>query len=125
MTQGGATMKCYDTHLSVGDWTPSDNEYTVTGYVSKYNTPQLAPRSADDLAVIQGIGSSKEDAFSIRTGSNLIVISSDKDAAVEIYNALGQMVKHAALKAGETTVSIAKGMYIVKVMDKTTKVIVK
>ena len=65
------------------------------------------------------------DAASIRTSANGIVVNANEAAVVNVFNAAGQLVKAARVAAGETTVTVPAGFYLVKVADKVAKVIVK
>ena len=56
--------------------------------------------------------------------SSVIVAPADGSAVVEIYDISGKLVKSADI-AGRTQISLAEGLYLVKVNGRTVKVVVR
>ena len=53
------------------------------------------------------------DKFSVKGGNGVITVNADKAQAVKVYTAGGALVKSEAVAAGETSISVAAGLYIV------------
>lgn len=101
----------------------------VIAAVACYNDNlQVCPIEFLDASNTPGAGAVNTivaDAASIRTSANGIVVNANEAAVVNVFNAAGQLVKAARVAAGETTVTVPAGFYLVKVADKVAKVIVK
>lgn len=75
--------------------------------------------------IATGISATGLDAESVTVGSGCInVTPSAAGANVSVYDLSGKMVKSAYVK-GQTTFNVEKGLYIVRVNNKTIKVVVK
>ena len=91
-------------------------------------TLQVYPIEFLDASATPGAGSVNTivaDAASIRTSANGIVVNANEAAVVNVFNAAGQLVKAAHVAAGETTIAVPTGFYLVKVANTVAKVIVK
>ena len=63
------------------------------------------------------------NGISVASTDGAIVITTDSNANVAVYNTLGQLIKAAAVEAGTTAVAIdAKGVVVVKINDKAFKI---
>ncbi|MGM9815508.1 MAG: hypothetical protein ACI304_00425 [Lepagella sp.] len=65
------------------------------------------------------------DKVAVRTTADGIAIRSSFDTIAEVYNTLGMSVAKCSLSAGVTNISLERGVYVVKVANKTFKVNVK
>lgn len=52
-------------------------------------------------------------AFSVKGGNGVITVNSDKAQNVKVYTAGGALVKNVAVSAGEVSIPVAAGLYIV------------
>ena len=63
------------------------------------------------------------NGISVASSDGAIIITTDSNANVAVYNTLGQLIKAAAVEAGTTAVAIdAKGVVVVKINDKAFKI---
>lgn len=63
------------------------------------------------------------NGISVASTDGAIIITTDSNANVAVYNTLGQLIKAAAVEAGTTAVAIdAKGVVVVKINDKAFKI---
>ena len=62
--------------------------------------------------------------ISVATSKNLITVSGAEGKNIEVVNLAGQTIFR-GVAAGATSVSVATGVYLVKVANKAVKVIVK
>lgn len=53
------------------------------------------------------------DKFSVKGGNGVITVNADKEQAIKVYTAGGALVKSEVVAAGETSISVAAGLYIV------------
>ena len=98
-------------------------EYDVTGILTVRNSaPQLYLL---DFKVTTGIQGTEASAATIIGGYSQIEINATENAEVLIVNTLGQAVASKTISAGATTVGVAPGLYIVKVNNTVSKVVVK
>lgn len=103
---------------------PTDNkEYDVWGIMTSFNgTLQIFPTK---FAVSSGIESTENAATSILGRSGAIDINVTSDARVLVVNTLGQTIVDRAVVAGENSINVANGLYIVKVGNSVKKVVVR
>ena len=98
-------------------------EYDVAGILTvRNNAPQLYLLSFEVSTGIQG---TEATAATIIGGYSQIEINATENAEVLIVNTLGQAVASKTISAGATTVGVAPGLYIVKVNNTVSKVVVK
>ena len=91
---------------------------------SVYNSPQLYPLSFSE-STGTGIAGVETATATIVGGFSQVEINAVDNAEVLIVNTLGQAVASKNITAGTTTIGVAPGLYIVKVGQQTTKVVVK
>ncbi|HHT23662.1 MAG TPA: T9SS type A sorting domain-containing protein [Bacteroidales bacterium] len=105
----------------------SSGDYTVNFTETYQGTDRFAvvfPRSG----VISGLEDAEATGFFAFANNNRITVSSDAQAGmIYVFNAVGQQVAAEAISGKLTTVSTAlpAGVYMVKVNNLTTKVVVK
>ncbi|MDR0348565.1 MAG: T9SS type A sorting domain-containing protein [Tannerella sp.] len=63
--------------------------------------------------------------YTIWAANSSVYIRANKDVEVNIYTITGQLSKRMKVTAGETSISMARGLYIVRVENITRKVIVR
>lgn len=104
--------------------TPSAGEYDVVCAVAVYKTDLQAYPIAFNTP-----GSGVDDAVAAATTvvatANGIVINAAEACTVVVYNAAGQAVETVNVAAGESTVNVPAGFYIVKAANTVCKVLVK
>ena len=86
------------------------------------STQQIFPIS---IEVSTGIQGTEASAATIVGGYSQIEINATENAEVLIVNTLGQAVASKTISAGATTLGVAPGLYIVKVNNTVSKVVVK
>ena len=100
----------------------TDDEYSVTGILNEYNgNMQLFPI---DFTVTTSLDAAFVNS-SVIAANGAIRVNAEENGSAVIVNALGQIVANSAIKEGENTFNVTKGLYIVKANGKTTKVLVK
>lgn len=78
-----------------------------------------------DASINTGIaGTEVSDAEVVPGVSSVVVVPADGAASVEIFDVSGKLVKKADI-GGRTEISLAKGLYLVKVNGRTVKVVVR
>lgn len=66
----------------------------------------------NDVTAIESVEKAA-DKFSVKGGNGVITVNADKAQAVKVYTAGGALVKSEVVAAGETSISVAAGLYIV------------
>ncbi|MEG0701701.1 MAG: Por secretion system protein, partial [Muribaculaceae bacterium] len=103
---------------------PTDAEkYDVTCIATVFgNGVQVYPIS---FKLNSGISDVETGSTSIVAVNGAININAEKASEVLVVDAAGKVVAQKAIVAGENTIEVAGGFYIVKVANKVAKVIVK
>lgn len=103
---------------------PTDGAaYHNRGIVAAYNGAlQYYPIEFLPATALENV---KGNSSAVYGEQGLIRFISDTEAPVAIFNATGQVVKTTQTVAGESAVSVAQGLYIVKIGSKLHKVIVR
>ena len=113
---------------------PEDGVYDVIAAVAIYQkgtnpaTIQVYPIEFRDAACVpnpEGGVSAIATANGIHATANGIAVSVNAAAKVNVFNAAGQLVKSANVAAGESTVNVPAGFYLVKVANTVAKVVVR
>lgn len=113
---------------------PEDGVYDVIAAVAIYQkgtnpaTIQVYPIEFKDAACVpnpEGGVSAIATANGIHATANGIAVSVNAAAKVNVFNAAGQLVKSANVAAGESTVNVPAGFYLVKVANTVAKVVVR
>lgn len=81
----------------------------------------LTKYSINGESSIENISSG--DNFTLYVSNNTLIINNDQPQAIYIYNIAGQLISEQFIDSGTTSISLSKGIYIVKSKTKTTKVI--
>lgn len=104
--------------------TPSAGEYDVVCAVAVYKTDlQAYPISFNEPG--SGVDDAVAAATTVVATANGIVINAAEACTVVVYNAAGQAVETVNVAAGESTVNVPAGFYIVKAANTVCKVLVK
>ena len=104
--------------------------YTVTAYAETVVSGSIdyiasSASNAIKVAAPSAIEAVEADnnGISVASTDGAIIITTDSNANVAVYNTLGQLIKAAAIEAGTTAVAIdAKGVVVVKINDKAFKI---
>lgn len=67
----------------------------------------------------------KSENVHVYGGSNAVMIVTENDSMVSVYNMVGELVKNTTVVKGETSVSLTSGIYLVKVDGCVVKVVVE
>lgn len=133
---------CINTSLGFGEWAVNDGSdtcrvhdlmytytpvlndiYMVTGpmYFS-YGTAKIEPRDAADISVLSGIESISEASVKVypNPSTGIVYFENPFNATVEIYNTLGSLV----MTTANNSADLKKGVYLIKIGTKTTRVVV-
>ena len=106
----------YSGAVTTGKW------FSFTGIVVKNGeTLELNALSAEDVST--GVESVETANATVFAANGTINVSSESQAAIEVYTANGQMVS--AINADNASIAVAPGFYLVKVGNQVSKVIVK
>ncbi len=116
--------------LSLQTGTPADQAGTSCDVTDDFFGSIRSDYTPIDLGAIiysTGTGAKKEtlSQLTIHATSNGIVVSEGKGQKVSVFNITGEMVKSLVLSSDDATILLNKGLYVVKVGGKSTKVIVK
>lgn len=104
--------------------TPAEGEYDVVCAVAVYNTGiQAYPIAFNEPG--SGVNDAVAAATTVVATANGIVINAAEACTVVVYNAAGQAVETVNVAAGESTVNVPAGFYIVKAANTVCKVLVK
>ena len=100
-------------------------KYDVTGIINNNDgTLQIYPTEFKE-ATGTGLRDLNNASVIITTDYSAIHINSAENAAVSVINTLGQSIVNTKVSAGATMLNVPAGLYIVKVNDTVTKVLVK
>ena len=106
----------YSGAVTTGKW------FSFTGIVVKNGeTLELNALSAEDVST--GVESVETANATVFAANGTINVSSEAQAAIEVYTANGQMVS--AINTDNASIAVAPGFYLVKVGSQVSKVIVK
>lgn len=94
----------------------------VTKNSSAVSTHHIFARNAADLNV-QTSNVRKTEVANIRINNNSIVFETTRPENVKIYTVGGQMLKNIVSEVGTNIISLDKGVYIIRIGDKTAKVL--
>lgn len=101
-------------------------EYTIVAWATKEGMTDSETVTAEyvitELVGVDSVNMNKAAVYATEGGISVTVLS---ETAVGVYNTVGQLVKSVVVAEGETTVSLASGLYIVKAGERAVKVIVK
>lgn len=104
-----------------------DKKYDVTAIVSLYNgNVQLFPTDFTESKNV-GIAGTESDnvVATVFAGDKAIKIDAAENVQVLVVNTVGQVVASKTIAAGANTVEVPAGLYLVKVNNAVTKVIIK
>ncbi len=96
--------------------------YDVVGIISVFKNVQFLPLSFSKATGLRDI---TDNSLSITTDYRAIHINTADSAEVSVFNLVGQPVVKTVVSGGSTMLQVAPGFYLVKVNNKTTKVLVK
>ena len=124
LSSGDASLATYN-QFNIDYPTDLEKTYDVVGFVSVYNsTVQL-----NVVSFTEASGTGLRDLVNadviITTDYSAIHVNTADNAQITVFNAVGQPIVKTAANAGSTLLQVAPGFYIVKVDNKTTKVLVK
>lgn len=104
-----------------------DKKYDVTAIVNIYNgTVQLFPTEITESQNVGIAGTESDNAIAtVFAGDKAIKIDAAESAQVLVVNTVGQVVASKTIAAGANTVEVPAGLYLVKVNNAVTKVIIK
>ena len=106
----------YSGAVTTGKW------FSFTGIVVKNGDAlELNALSAEDVST--GVESVETANAAVFAANGTINVSSEAQAAIEVYTANGQMVR--AINADNASIAVAPGFYLVKVGNQVSKVVVK
>ena len=106
----------YSGAVTTGKW------FSFTGIVVKNGDAlELNALSAEDVST--GVESVETANAAVFAANGTINVSSEAQAAIEVYTANGQMVS--AINADNASIAVAPGFYLVKVGNQVSKVVVK
>lgn len=110
----------------IGNAIPSTNQ-DITGVVNMYSSTEadLIPRTAVDLVATQANGLSSLATFlNVAVSKGNVAFSATAGQTVEVYNSFGQRLVQKSTVEGINTIPVSsKGVVLVKVGDRLTKVI--
>lgn len=126
ITDAKGTAAVYDRFTGVV--IPKDEKkYDVTAIVNIYNgTVQLFPTEIIESQNVGIAGTESDNAIAtVFAGDKAIKIDAAESAQVLVVNTVGQVVASKTIAAGANTVEVPAGLYLVKVNNAVTKVIIK
>ena len=126
ITDAKGTAAVYDRFTGVV--IPKDEKkYDVTAIVNIYNgTVQLFPTEITESQNVGITGTESDNAIAtVFAGDKAIKIDAAESAQVLVVNTVGQVVASKTIAAGANTVEVPAGLYLVKVNNAVTKVIIK
>lgn len=103
-TTGGTSFKAL----------PDTKEYVIL----VTNLPEISTS-------VEGIGSDTDNVTTVVGGNGMISITTTSGVAVNVFDIAGKIVRNVAVADSQMTIEIPAGMYIVKVGNNSSKVIVK
>lgn len=125
IVDGDATVAYYVRFASATAVPTDAKAYDMEGIHTTYNGKnQIFPISFVE-ATGTGIAGLEAATATIAGGFGQVEITATENAEVLIVNTLGQAVASKNIAAGATTIGVAPGLYIVKVGQQVTKVVVR
>lgn len=104
-------------------------EYTLTAYTELESDMDNSNDSCELAIKASGIDGVYADGVSVSAGQGVIIVKSDADAAVSVYEASGKLAGEENLNGGQAKVYVGSGIYLVKVagegLNAVRKVVVK
>ncbi|MDY2931680.1 MAG: T9SS type A sorting domain-containing protein, partial [Muribaculaceae bacterium] len=100
-----------------------DQWYEVECYINKNEETGIYDLVVFGAQVATGVESVETANATVFAANGTINVSSDAQAAIEVYTANGQMVS--AINADNASIAVAPGFYLVKVGNQVSKVVVK
>lgn len=103
-----------------------DKKYDVTGIVNRFNDIQVFP-----IEIVENTGGSglvnaeSGNSAQVVAGDKAINIEAAESAQVLVVNTLGQVVANEEIAVGANTINVPAGLYIVRINNAVTKVIIK
>jgi|GEM_PF-2169203 len=108
-----------------GSIVPTESR-NIIGVVNKsetfFTSANLIVRSSADLNV-QLSGISQPTTYNLSVSANKVHFETLAPEAVKVYSINGQLVKSIVSVAGKNSVELAKGVYLIRIGDKTAKVL--
>jgi hypothetical protein len=123
-----------DTKIMLKDKQNPATEFDLTEGVAYNFSAGVTTASSDRFSLIfritgatTGLETAKATINAYVNGENRIVISATEKSAYSIYNAMGQMIENGILNTKHETLNtkLATGVYVVKVGNQSTRVIIK
>ncbi len=108
----------YDVIAAVAIYQKGENPATIQVYPIEFKDAACVPNPDGGVSAIAA-------ANGIHATANGIAVSVNAAAKVNVFNAAGQLVKSANVAAGESTVNVPAGFYLVKVANTVAKVVVR
>lgn len=104
-----------------------DKKYDVTGIVNKYdNKIQVFPIEIVEHTGGSGLANTEsENLAKVVAGDKAINIEAAESAQVLVVNTLGQVVANEEIAVGANTINVPAGLYVVRINNTVTKVIIK
>lgn len=104
-----------------------DKKYDVTGIVNKYdNKIQVFPIEIVEHTGGSGLANTEsENLAKVVAGDKAINIEAAESAQVLVVNTLGQVVANEEIAVGANTINVPAGLYVVRINNVVTKVIIK
>jgi hypothetical protein len=94
----------------------------LTGLLIEYSTvPQLVPRSAADIVLYTGLNETKV-ASSVLGRNGVLSVRALQGATIEVFNLMGRKVLATTATGSESSFTLDRGLYIVRVDGESTKV---
>ena len=100
-----------------------DQWYEVECYINKNEETGIYDLVVFGAQVATGVESVETANATVFAANGTINVSSEAQAAIEVYTANGQMVR--AINADNASIAVAPGFYLVKVGNQVSKVVVK
>lgn len=124
--EGGATLNCYDKYKVLDGFTPKAEKLSLHGIASVFKEKaQIQPRSTEDITTTVSNPALDAASVNVYAANGNVVVETESASRVEIFNTVGQAVKVVTVESGVSTISVAKGLYIIRVNGKATKVLVR
>lgn len=107
-------------------------QYNYNGSMSAFSVYASNAASTEKVVLYKedngnpaSVNAAKAGQTVIRSTVNGVVVNAAGATVVRVYNAAGAMVEKAVVAAGETTVAVPSGFYIVRAGDAVAKVVVR
>lgn len=119
----GEKHLCYDLYAVTREYNDPNDLYDYEQYYSPFSDMEEVflvgyeePEEPGAINDRQAVGTS------IKGGNGVVNLTLAQDADIEIFSTSGQLIERRACKAGFSTVTLNKGIYIVRTQGKTQKV---